>query len=710
MHKKWKTGSEVKMRKGIWILALGLIGLTACRTVVPQAASVVGESPTAVATLPADPPTAAPELSSTADAPTADASTAVDETAEPGALADPVPAFPPPIAVQPALSREPVGPDQLAAAAELAATVPPARDDMRLAQAYRGLTAVPEPAKLATPYAVGDRESFNVPDVVNNLVNTIDAQLYAVSDHAYFWFDTGPNTFVPDAAGLERAAAEFDLIYDDVIRHFGPEDNPGIDGDARVHIVHAASSALCGTVGGCVAGLVNSVDTVPALVDPRSNEREMFVMNIDQFDSDFYYGVLAHEFRHMIEDNYDDADTDWEKEGSATLAAELLGLPSGALSRGTQFLSAPDQQLNSWTDDGTAPYYGMGYLLSRYVFDQLGEDLYREIAMSPLPGLLAVEQVARANGRDLTADDIWFDWQTALALIGAPGTPPEYRFESTGMPRAAATAVNSSLAGFETTVQQYAADYYDLPEDQAVTVSFTGSTQAPLIGTIPASGASFWYAQRANGSNPRLTRTVDLRDVSSATLNYSVFSDIEEGYDFGYVAVSTDGGQVWQPLTAANMQGLEPTHNPAGSAFTERFYTGRGDAWVSETVDLTPFAGQEILLRFEYVTDAILTYGGFAIDDISIPEIGFYDDAESLDAGWQAEGFTRATAYLPQNWHLRLITFENGVPVVQDVALSEDQTAVFDVPAGDGSGRAMLIVAASAPLTLEPAHYGLDIE
>lgn len=416
------------MRKCIWIVALGLIGLTACRADAPQAASMVNANPTAVATLPAESSTAtdAPAPTASADAPAVDTPTAVPAThSEAAAPAEAAPAFPPPVVLQPALSREPVGPDQQAAAAELAAAVPPVRDDVRLAQAYRGLTAVPEPtAAQATPYAVGDRESFNVPDVVNNLVNTIDAQLYAVSDHAYFWFDTGPNTSAPNAAGLERAAAEFDLIYDDVIRHFGPEDNPGIDGDPRVHIVHAASSALCGTVGGCVAGLVNSVDTLPAEVDPRSNEREMFVMNIDQFDTDFYYGVLAHEFRHMIEDNYDDADTDWEKEGSATLAAELLGLPSGALSRGTQFLSAPDQQLNSWTDDGTAPYYGMGYLLSRYIFDQLGEDVYREIAMSPLPGLLAVEQVARANGRDLTADDFWFDWQTALALIGEPAAPP----------------------------------------------------------------------------------------------------------------------------------------------------------------------------------------------------------------------------------------------------------------------------------------------
>ena len=55
-----------------------------------------------------------------------------------------------------------------------------------------------------------------------------------------------------------------------------------------------------------------------------------------------------------------------------------------------------------------------------------------------------------------------------------------------------------------------------------------------------------WVAQRANYSNPRLTRTVDLRDVATATLEYAVYADIEQGYDFGYVSVSVDNGRTWQ--------------------------------------------------------------------------------------------------------------------------------------------------------------------
>jgi immune inhibitor A len=126
-------------------------------------------------------------------------------------------------------------------------------------------------------------------------------------------------------------------------------------------------------------------------------------------------------------------------------------------------------------------------------------------------------------------------------------------------------------------------------------------------------------------------------------------------------------------------------------------------------VDLTPYAGQEILLRFEYVTDQLLTYGGLALDNIAIPEIGFVDDASRPDLGWTAEGFTRATAYLPQSWHLQLITFPDGWPVVTPITVDERQTAAFSIVPG-GSRNPILVVAASAPRTLEVGHYQLSVE
>jgi immune inhibitor A len=261
----------------------------------------------------------------------------------------------------------------------------------------------------------------------------------------------------------------------------------------------------------------------------------------------------------------------------------------------------------------------------------------------------------------------------------------------------------------ETTVHQFAADYYRLPANQkSLTLTFDGRPQIPLMPVKPHSGERMWLANRANYSQAQLTRAFDLRDITSATLHYAVYHDIERGYDFAYVAVSTDGGQRWQGLTAPNMQGLDPFHDPSDAAYTDRFYTSTSNGWVQETIDLTPFAGQEILLRFEYVTDPILTHAGLALDDIRIPEIGFADDAEN-DQNWQANGFIRATGEIPQIWHVLLLQNIDSAWRVTELPLADGHTLNHTITSQPGAPAPILIIAAAAPMTLQTASYQLTI-
>jgi hypothetical protein len=602
-----------------------------------------------------------------------------------------------------------------AVAAELGGSIPPERDDLRLAIAFRGLsgTALVDRPLLNEPLSVGEQQTFTIPNVVDNTVSDIEAELLAVSENAYFWFDKGPGSINPEQDALDLAAQTFDEIYSTVVEHFGSERSPGIDGDLRLHIVHASPLALCGgteeTADQCyLAGLVNSTDLLSNEIDPRSNEREMFIMNARRFGTEYNLGVLAHEFRHMIEDNHDKSDTDWEVEGSATLAAQLAGLPSGGIDRGNKFLEQPDQQLNSWPEEGTAPYYGQGYIFNRFIYDQLGDDLYRDFATSPLPGFKAIDAVAEENGLDFDGQSLWLDYLVALAIHDDPQASAQFQFESTGLNTATATSITHLPAFYQEQVSQYAADYYEFPEGVS-SITFSGAADVPLLGVRPVSEDRFWYAQRANYSNPRLTYALDLSELDHATLNYDIYSDIEQGYDFAYVSVSLDDGRTWIPLEGAQMQGLDPADNPAGSALTDRFYTGRSRQWVSESIDISPYVGQKLLLRFEYVTDQILTYGGLALDNIAIPELDFFDGAEEDGEELTAEGFTRATASIPQTWHLQLITYSEEGPQVQSLPVDStgEQLLTFENRTEQPS---ILIVAATAPMTLEKATYELDVD
>jgi immune inhibitor A len=697
-------------------LALLLLLVAACSQDIAPTPSIPTDTPEEATAVPTDEPATAVPTSEPEPTEATLEETAVP-TEAPAATEEPTEvgfAWPAPAAPYDDFSRAPVTAVEQTTFTDLETNYPPERNDLALAIAYRGLTELPsETPPEPTPYVVGMREPITVLNTDLNTVSAPNFQLLHISDHAYFWFDSTPGLSDPSSEALQNTGAAFDQIYEQDIAIFGSEDNPGIDGDPRVHIVNASPLTVCDVTESTshlcgLGGYFGSNDILPQSVDPSSNEREMFVMNGSFFGSNSYLDILAHEFRHMIESNYDANDWDWEVEGSAMLAEDLLGFPNDPIARGNQFLSNPDQQLNRWVDGNTLPYYGQGYVINRYIYNRLGPDLYRAFATHPDPGFQAIDAIAAENGLAFDGMTIFLDWLAALAIHTDENAPEMYRLRD-GLDTAASTGINNFPTSIDTTVSQYAADYYQLFGDGPVTLNFTGSNHTRLIEVLPISGAQMWLANRANYSSMRLTRQFDLSGVSSATLEYAVFHEIEIGYDFAYLTISTDGGQTWQPLVGERMQGEGPNDDPADAALTDRFYTGRSGDWVKEVVDLTPFAGQVVQIRFEYVTDPILTFGGLALDNVAIPEIGFYDDAES-DTGWVAEGFVRATGYVPQRWHVLLITYENGAPVVTPIELAEDNTATAEFSLSNaGGGRPFLIIAASSPKTLEPAHYQFEL-
>jgi immune inhibitor A len=439
----------------------------------------------------------------------------------------------------------------------------------------------------------------------------------------------------------------------------------------------------------------------------------MFVMNIDVggLGGLDYLITLAHEFRHMIEYQYDRHDDGWEVEGTAMMAEDLLGYPKIPGRYGDSFTSNTDLQLNTWSEDNPIPHYGQGYMFARYIYQQFGQDFFSAWVQNSDRDFFALDEVLKRFGYATRADDVWLDWTAAVSLIGTNKVPAQYSFGQDFYVKSPKLLLIRSFPKEVTQqVNQFAFDAYDLRSFQPIRVSFSGTSKVSVIPSLlPRSGNFMWWSGRADQSDMWLTRTIDLTGVSSATLHYSIYYNLERGYDFGYLLFSRDGGQTWASLTAPHMQGTDPQDNPAGSALTDRFYTGDSATWVDEQVDLSPYAGEKILLRYEYITDAILTYAGMALDNIAVPEIGYYDDVETSSQGWRAQGFSRVSAYMAQRFELILITFgTGGIPLVQHIPIEADQSAVVDIPFSLLNRRALLVVAASDPLILTPAFYRLD--
>ena len=167
------------------------------------------------------------------------------------------------------------------------------------------------------PYQVGDTETFWVTNVDTNENSNIEAVLGYATEHAYFWIEEGVSF---DGDELSALAETFEHeIYVTNRAFFGSEWSPGVDDDPHLYIIFARD------LGYSLAGYFSSVDEYHPLAHEYSNAHETFMLNADNVDLDdeFTYGVLAHEFQHMIHWYQDRNESTWMNEGFAELSMLL---------------------------------------------------------------------------------------------------------------------------------------------------------------------------------------------------------------------------------------------------------------------------------------------------------------------------------------------------------------------------------------------------
>ncbi len=580
----------------------------------------------------------------------------------------------------------------------------PIRDLRDLAVRYRGLSpdSPPTACRGGGDLPIGARRTFLVSNTDTNETFPVTAVLRVKTPHLYMWVEEGRQVDLED---LQAAAETFERqIYPTTRAFFGGEWTPGVDCDPHLVVLHAAGM-------GSVAGYYASKDEFPHIVRPDSNEAEMFYINLDavRVGSAFYNGVLAHEFQHMIHWYNDRNEETWLNEGASELAAFLNGYHGGGFE--AAFLSQPDTQLNTWAphEEGNAAHYGAAFLFLEYFLERFGEEATRRLVAHPENGLAAVDRVLQEIGAGLDADAFFLEWTAANFLDHLdPPDGPQYRALQLPEPQRTATVRRPPME-IQGSVFPYATDYIELPAGEAVRLTFEGAFTLPLVAAAPFEGQRFWYAMRGDEGNPRLTRTVDLRGVTRATLRYRIWYDLEEDWDYAYVSVSTDGGRRWALLRTPSGTDADPNHNNLGWGYTGTSGGAEGPRWITETVDLTPYAGRTILLRFEVVTDDAVNRPGVALDAIEIPEIGFRDGAEE-DTGWVAEGWARVAPWVPVRFALQVLRVQrDGTVRIERLPLGEAARGAWTLAAGSDR-RLVLALSALARFTTEPAPYTLRVE
>jgi immune inhibitor A len=531
-------------------------------------------------------------------------------------------------------------------------------------------------------YQVGDREQLTLADIDAPSTRTVTASVRLVTEHAYLFVEDGLEV---DDSTLETIGVDFEtLVYPRVTATFGKEWSPGVDADPRISIVHAGLSGA--------GGYFSSSDEYPQRVMPRSNEREAVYLDASFLNSpgSAYNALLAHELQHLVHWNADNGEESWVNEGLSQVAAELVGGGTAAVG---DFLSVPDTQLTHWPPDGGGVHYGESQLFFRYLLDRFGgRENAAALLAAPDDGIAGVNAYLRQFGSSF--EDVFADWTVANYLDEASGP---YAHQGTDLTVATATTISGSGEG-DDSVHQFAADYLEVdPPAGGATFTLDGSDQVGI--GIPPRDGPFWWSNAGDAMDSRLTREFDLTGLSSATLRFRAWFDIEHGWDYAYVAASGDGGQTWEALPG----GHTTDYDPVGQAYGPGYTGDSGGEWLQEEVDLRAYAGGRLLLRFEYVTDDAAHARGFAVDDIEIPQLGFAD-AAAADDGWQSEGFRRIEGPQAQRFVVQLV--ERGeASAVRRLALGPGNRVEVAL-----DGPATIVMAAVSEETTEAATYRWSLQ
>ncbi len=201
------------------------------------------------------------------------------------------------------------------------------------------------------------------------------------------------------------------------------------------------------------------------------------------------------------------------------------------------------------------------------------------------------------------------------------------------------------------------------------------------LTTLPeASGAWALYSGQGNELNRTAVLSADLGAAKgSVTLAFDAWWEIEAGWDFAYLEVSSDGGQSWTRKLPTDKAHMPAKHGHDGKSTLPGFTGISGDldgdgknesnatcdpkaelphgedkdgtkipdclvpTWVRPSFDLSDVAGKQIQIRLRYYTDGAAVMRGMLIDNVAISGAEVSGDFErGASAGWKLDGFSRS--------------------------------------------------------------------
>ena len=446
-----------------------------------------------------------------------------------------------------------------------------------------------------------------------------------------------------------------------------------------------------------------------------------------------YDSTLAHEFQHLIHDDYSPNEDSWVNEGMSGMAEFLNGYWfTEDLGDRTQWQLWPENSVVLWGDQNSdlpgeilADYQ----LVNAFMLYTTGriDGVYTDTAkltQEPTDGILGFNTwLSDTVGSSLTFEEIFDDFRADMLHGGYTDDPqpaadwnadflsgyqsPLEQRDGVATSRAYLGELRDNLdrEGYDTPgVPPFGTDFLEVCWSSDVgTVEFDGD-EAPAGTAWSAVAASDIYTPSGSVDGDVLySGHTDLTDnfvvfgpvtpTVSDQLTFDHFYNIEDEWDYGFVQVTTDttGATGWTSLDITGTMAITDPHAHPVIKENVPGFTGFSAGWVPATYDIgAEYGGEQVLLAFRYSTDWASAGSsgdfpsGWAVDNVMV-------GSTTLTTGTVGTGRSiQEVRGLGNRFSLEFLTWEDGDAVtvnnVYTASLSPAMTGTLDLAALGDAG------------------------
>ena len=380
------------------------------------------------------------------------------------------------------------------------------------------------------------------------------------------------------------------------------------------------------------------------------------VMSIDAYDwanrtgpsgtrPYLYEGIFAHEYQHLLHDDYDPDEENFVNEGMADLAMVLTNYPQSVIGHLNDTKNRPENSLVVWGDQGDLEIltdYGVAFLFQYYLMEKFGQPFIQAEFHNPANGITGVNTTLAAFNIQKDFGEVYHDWAVAKLIDSMVPGGGRYQFKGLDFKLNIGTPNAPNPEAFSTPgAPPWGTDYIWISGNpkQLAKLTFNGVDYTMYPTPWTSDGSVLW-----SGTGDLLDNWAIFETPGGGTLSFDTLWDLEDYWDFGFVQVSTDGGYTWTSLE--DNQGYstydhDPNAHPKVVANLPGLTSYVTD-WVTLSYDLSAYASQNILVAFRMVTDWATYYNGWFIDNV-------YVDGTLISDGTDASIFKDITEILPIN-------------------------------------------------------------